>query len=278
MRSDLLATSPKIIEVNDNLNLSYTPLCLLLSSQQHELDVGTFVYKDFNISGEDEIDPKIVLPTDTEIKTLKVTEQNFSFDLALAMLKYKESQMQQRGATSSITPKIIKKMNIMFDKMAFNGWHKNYGLLNNPNTVTIPKGDAISDLNGFIVALENVKQNMISTLQVASSDIIYFIGGSALQLMLAKVDPNLKITGKDWLNTNLGSNWKEIPSFISNTNSIIAVNPDTCTLHYSALPQVYAIGVNEEEGYIYTKYASSTNAIRVSDKGGCVVSEINLAS
>jgi len=243
-------------------------------SQAYPDQVGSLNFK--RMSAVSDIRAKHLLPKDTEMKQIAVSEGTKTFKKYFLANQYVQSLLQDTQGNEDVVKQVLdehqKQMDDLFllgegtsaSTMINNGlfWSSdpNYRL---ENSVELDKGtaeDHLRDAHTKIMAAAEVSN------QIAGRKVIIPYGST----MCAKFDSlyaNTDAVFKTVLAEALGANYSivKLPSAVtpSNTNGFIVCNLDQVKLNYTVLPSLAAQGINEEKMYAWHNFLMGSCMLEV---------------
>jgi len=258
----------------------YQPIYPLLMKnvQQHAEEVGQVNFKRASTVGD--IRAKHILPKDTEMRQVAVSEGTKSFKKYFLGNQYTVSQLQSQEDTEAVTTEVLDENQKLADEMlslgegTSNGTVVNNGVFysGDPNHVTI----ATSEIAGSGDTQKlNFHSAIIASLanpnKLAGEKLILFYGTTA-GTMLNSLYSATTLPFRSTLQSALGSAYTivEMPenTFPAGENGWIIVNLDRIKVHFLTLPKVDSAGSNDEKKYNWVNFLMGSMMVDVLAMGG----------
>lgn len=260
----------------------YTPIysALLGNSQAYSEEAGKISFNRLEAVGD--LRAKHITPKDTIIDQISVIESSKVFKKYFLGKQFIQSALQDNSRTEQVIAQVLDEHNKHMDDLVLLGEGTststmiNNGLFwsNDPNYTlesSVDYGDVATDP---LVDLH--KQIMVSANKAKQLDgqkLIMFYGAELLPYFNG-VYAASSMPFKSVLADVLGSDFAfaEMPSDVtpSSTNGWIVVTLPQVKLHYTALPQLKAQGVNEEKMYSWHNFLMGSAMVDVQALNGII--------
>lgn len=254
----------------------YQPIYPLFlgKSQSYSEETAVMTFKRINTIGD--IRAKHITPKDTEIKQLGAKEDSKVFKKYFLAKQFTQSNLQDPRGIEDVVSQVLDEHQKQADDLLLLGegtsastminnglfWSNdsNYNL---QGSLQIAKGSDADHLQD-LYAQVNVAALLADA--VAGRKVVIFYGST----MLSKVRGIFKNSSepvKAALARALGTNYSvvELPAAVtpSGANGFLIANIDQLKLHYSALPQLKAQGVNDEKMYSWHNFMMGSMMLEV---------------
>ena len=266
----------------------YSPLygIFLDRAVAYSADVGRMDFRRVEAIGD--IRQHRILPKDTEIKQINVTDTSKSYRKYFFANQYVVSDLQDQEGAADVVAQVLDEHQLQADEILMTGDGTSPAdVLNNglyfsadPNytleaSKSIPAGETrLSSFHAAVVA-SATKAN-----QIAGRKAILFYGEGILPLVNA-IYPASSRAWKTVLQEVLGPDYAiiEVPSALtpSGANGWIVANYDQVKLHYTLLPELAAQGYNEEKMYYWFNFKMGSMMLEVLAKNGIIRQPVTLA-
>ncbi len=261
----------------------YQPIYPLLlgKSQSYAEEVGRIDFKRAVTVGD--IRAKHVTPKDTEMKQIAVNEGTKSFKKYFLANQFTQSNIQNNSQLEDVLKQVLDEHHKQMDELVMFGEGTsslsdviNNGLFwsNDPNyvleTVTDVEGSGIDPL----VSLHRLAMaSSRKADQVAGKKVMIFYGDDMVTYF-DSVFATYQQPFKKVLAETLGSNYSlmKAPASLTTQNEtgFLIVNQDQVKLHYTALPQLKAQGINEEKLYAWFNFLMGSTMLEVLALNGII--------
>lgn len=242
-------------------NPVYSPIwsLFLKNAVQYTAEVGKQNFREIQTVGD--IRTKRITPKDTELKQIAVAEGTKTFLKYFDMNQFVQSSFQDQTGVEDIIRQVLDEHNRQADDRLL-GDGTNSGLYTSTDvnyllqsSYEVKKGsdsDYVADLYSKVL-----EQSILAD-QNDGEKMVMFYGA----LMTPKVSALFKTAVKPFkevLSAGLPSNYRiaVMPSDIVPTgspNGFMIINLDQIRLHWTAMPQLKARGLNEEKEYYWFNF------------------------
>ena len=268
----------------------YQPILPLFlgKAKQYVEQVGTATVKRLDAVGD--IRNRHLNPKDTEIKQIVSKLSSKVYKKYFLAGQYVESNFQDQEGLNDVVSQVLDEHNKHQDDLLFLGegtsattmvnnglfWSDdaNYVLESSAAVAAGTAADHLADMHTKIMATAT-KAN-----KVAGRKVLFVYGETAIG-KLSAVYSSSPVVFKKVLADALGANWSivEVPSDVAlgSVNGWIAVNMDQVQLHYTALPQLSAQGVNEEKMHSWHNFIMGSTMLEVLALYGIVRQPVTFA-
>ncbi len=254
----------------------YQPLYPLLlgKSQSYAEEVGRIDFKRVNTVGD--IRAHHVTPKDTEMRQISVNEGTKSFKKYFLANQFTQSALQDNRLLEDAIKQVLDEHHKQMDELVMFG-EGTSSLSDVINNGLFWSNDANYDLEGS-AAVDGVGKDPLIDLHakvmttsraadvVAGRKVIIFYGDVILPYFDG-IFASHQQAFKKVLGDTLGSNYslmKAPPGLTTQSSSgWIVVNLDQVKLHYTALPQLKAQGVNDEKLYAWFNFLMGSTMLEV---------------
>lgn len=248
-------------------------------------EVGVNSFRKVEAIGD--IRQKRILPKDTEIKQINVTDTRKSYAKYFFANQYVVSDLQDQEGTVDVIAQVLDEHQIQADELLMLGdgtstaniLNNGLFLSNDPNytlesSAAIALTDRLSDFHNKVVATATKAD------QVAGRKVIMFYGSDIITLFNS-IYPASTRAWKAVLAEVLGSDYSmvKIPEAATpaGSNGWIIANMDQVKLHYTLLPELTAQGFNEEKMYHWFNFKMGSLMLEVLAKDGVIRQPTTLA-
>jgi hypothetical protein len=248
-------------------------------SQSYSEEVGQLTFKRLEAVGD--IRAKHVTPKDTVIKQIGAIENSRSFKKYFLANEFVQSSLQDRQGIEDVQAQVLDEHQKQMDDLFLLGEGTsastmiNNGLFwsNDPNYV-LQSSSELASTGGHLPALHaSVVTQAILANKVAGRKVIMFYGTT----MMPKVNglySDGTVPFKRALAEVLGPNFQiaEIPADVtpSSANGFIIANLDQVKMHYTAVPQVHAQGVDDRKMEVWTRFMMGSVMLEVNALNGII--------
>lgn len=275
-------------EVMSGYQPIYAPLygLFLGSARQHVAEVGQVVQRQMSAVGD--IRAHRILPKDTEIKQVNVSEGNKTFAKYYFANQYIISHLQDRSGSEDVIAEVLDEHNKQMDELLMLGGGTvpgdvvNNGLYlsSDPNytlsgSVEIASTDRLSDFHTKVLSTTTLADD------VAGRKLILFYGTDIIPLynsIYSQSNRSWRAVAQEVLGDNYSL--AKIPSEAtpSGANGWIVVNMDQIRLHYTILPRLDDQGENREKKYDWYNFLMGSAMVEVRQKNGIIRQPATLAA
>lgn len=266
----------------------YRPIypLFLAKSVAYDADVGNVSFRKVTAIGD--IRQKRILPKDTEIKQINVTDTRKSFAKYFFANQYTISDLQDQEGTEDVIQQVLDEHQLQADELLMLGdgtstaniLNNGLYLSNDPNytlksSTAIASGDGrLADFHNKVVASANQAD------QVAGRKVILFYGSDIIPLFNSVYGATTR-AWKAVLSEVLGGDYSfvKIPEAAtpSGANGWIVANMDQVKLHYTLFPELADQGYNNEKGYYWFNFRMGSLMLEVTQKDGVIRQPATLA-
>jgi hypothetical protein len=263
------------------------PLFMDGKSVAYEEVVGKVDFKTATTIGD--IRAKHILPKDTEMKTVSVSESSKTFKKYFLANQFQYSALQNGSNVNDVVAQVLDEHQLQMDEMFLFGEGTaannvvNNGLYwsGDPN-YTLESSVAIAkDTNGNYAT--DMHSRIMQTVEDADR-----LSGRKLIVFYGNVNPifdslyvNSSVPFKSALQNVLGPNYSvmKLPSVLSpaSSNGWMVVNMDQIRTHYTTLPKLDDQGVNSEKKYYWFNFLMGSLMLEVIAKDGIIRQPTTLA-
>ncbi len=259
-------TSNKIVlRTVDELNSGYTPVyrpiwgLFMRNAVQYTQEVGTQSFRDVKTVGD--IRVKQFTPKDTELKQIAVAEGSKTFKKYFHANQFIQSSFQDQQGVQDVITQVLDEHNKQADDLLlgdginsgiFTSADSNYQL---DSSAEVQKddddGSHVADLYSKVIA--KAQESDV----IAGQKLILFYGSNVLPkttaLFKASTKPFVSVL-KEGLPPNFSI--ASLPSDVTPAAShgVMIINMDQIRLHWTAMPQLNARGLNEEKSYYWFNF------------------------
>lgn len=259
----------------------YQPIYPLFlgKSQAYDEQVGKIDFKRIDTIGD--IRLKHITPKDTEMRQIAAKESSKTFRKYFLANQFTQSELQDPRGLEDVVSQVLDEHQKQADDFLLLGeGTSNSTMINNglywsadanyllQNSIQIAKG---SDADHLQDLAAQVSLAALASDVVSGRKAIIFYGS----IMLGKVRGIYKNSSQPWKAVEaqvLGPNYSivELPAAVtpSGANGFMIVNLDQVKLHYTALPQLKAQGVNDEKMYSWHNFLMGSVMFEVLALGG----------
>ncbi len=242
----------------------YQPIYPLFfgKSAVYDFEVGRMDFRRVTAIGD--IRAKHITPKDTEIRQVSIKEGSKSFKKYFLANQFQISDFQDTQGIEEVTAQVLDEHQIQADEMLLLGdgtaannvlnnglyWSAdtNYTL---ETSTQIDSTDRLYDFHAQVMTTAQ-KAN-----QVAGRKVLIFYGSLVLPLVNS-LFPTSANSFQVALQASLGPNYSIVilpeAATPSSANGWIIANLDQTKLHYTALPQLWRQGQNEEKMYVWSNF------------------------
>lgn len=287
-----MSTNKIVLRSVEEFMADYTPIyspiypLFMGKSQQYATEVGKVDFRRVEAVGD--IRAKHQTPKDTEIKQISVMEGKKSFKKYFLANQFVQSQVQSREGIEEVVTQVLDEHQLQADELFLTGeGTSNSTMLNNglfwsgdanyvlESSTAIAVSDRLVDFHTKVVATCQKAD------EVAGRKVLIFYGDAILPLFNG-LYPDAAQPFKTVLQEVIGDNYSMVKLPKSATpagqSGWIVANLDQCKLHYTALPQVFAQGHNEEKMYYWNNFLMGSMMLEVLAKGGVIRQPATLAT
>lgn len=275
-----MATGKVQLRSIDEFMADYTPVyapiypLFLGKSQAYSEDVGQINFKRLETVGD--IRANHVTPKDTEIRQIAVAEKTKIFKKYFLANQYQQSALQDRGAIEDIVRQVLDEHQKQMDELFLLGdgtssanvvnnglfWSGDGNWSEQSSAAIDGVGkDPLIDFHKKVMTTVRAAQN------VSGKKLILFYGSTLLPYYDSLYAANSQAFKKVLQDSMAGKDVSlaEIPADITpaGANGWIVVNLDQVKMHYTALPQLKAQGVNEEKMYSWHNFLLGSSMLDV---------------
>lgn len=259
----------------------YQPIFPLFlgKSQQYAAEVAKREFRRINAVAD--IRLKHVTPKDTELKQIAVMEGKKAFKSYFLANQFTMSNFQDRQGVEEVVAQVLDEHQIQADEMLLLGEGTSAGtVINNglfwsadPN-YTLETSTAVASDSGHLPSLHSkIMTTATKANQVAGRKLLVLYGATTVEKSNGVYSSSSR-GFKAVLEEVLGSNYSVavLPEAAtpSATNGWIIANLDQTKLHYTALPQLLAQGVNEEKMYAWFNFMMGSMMLEVLAGNGII--------
>lgn len=260
---------------------TYNPIYPLFlgNSQQYSEEVGTVTNKRLEAVGD--IRAKHITPKDTDIRQIAVKEGSKTFKKYFLANQFTQSELQDQSRSEDVVRQVLDEHQKHQDDLLLLGegtagnnvvnnglfWSgdSNYVLESSDELRNAP--DTQGDLYEALMALVE------SAKDIDGEKLVIVYGATALS-KLNSLFPEQAVSVKKAADGALEGVGRivRLPSAVtpSATNGAICVTVPQVKLHYTALPQLKAQGVNEEKMYSWHNFLMGSTMVDVLAYGGII--------
>ncbi len=260
----------------------YQPLYPLFlgKSQSYSEEVGKINFKRLEAVGD--IRGRHITPKDTDIRQIAVIEKSKTFKKYFLANQFTQSAIQDQSRAEDVVKQVLDEHQKQMDELFLLGDGTsssdvfNNGLFWSGDSNWTEQGSATVDGAGVDPLIDlhaKVLANAAVADQVSGRKVIIFYGTTILPYFDGLYAAN-PVPFKRVLAEVLGSNYSlvKMPAAVtpSATNGWIVANLDQVKLHYTALPQLKAQGVNEEKMYAWHNFMMGSSMLEVLASGAVI--------
>lgn len=260
---------------------TYQPLfpLFLPNSQQYSEEVGVQNFKRLEAVGD--IRAKHITPKDTDIRQIAVKEGSKSFKKYFLANQFVQSSLQDQSRSEDVVRQVLDEHQKHMDDMLLLGEGTagnnvvNNGLYwSGDSNYTLESSDELHnapDTQGELY--EAIMASVEAARDIDGEKLIIVYGSTALS-KLNSLFPEQAVSVKGALDAALSGIGRivRMPSAVtpSSANGWIVVTPSQVKLHYTALPQLKAQGVNEEKMYSWHNFLMGSCMVDVLVSGAII--------
>jgi hypothetical protein len=254
----------------------YQPIYPLFlgKSQAYDEQVGKIDFKRIDTVGD--IRAKHLTPKDTEILQVAAKESSKTFRKYFLAKQFTQSMIQDPRGIEDVVAQVLDEHQKQADDLLLLGEGTSAGTVINNGLFW--SSDSNYSLQGSIQILKGADADHLQDLHaqvsaaalacdvVAGRKVVIFYGSTMLPKVRG-VYKNSSMPWKEVIAKVLGSNYSivELPAAVtpSAVNGFLIANVDQVKLHYTALPQLKAQGVNDEKMYTWHNFLMGSMMLEV---------------
>lgn len=247
------------------------PLFLNAKAQQYATEVGENTFKRITTIGD--IRGKHILPKDTEIQQIAVTEGSKTFKKYFLGKQYVQSQLQDRKGIEDVVSQVLDEHQKQMDEIFLLGeGTSSANVLNNglyfsaDANYELEASVAVSSTDTLVDFHNKVMTTAQDANQLSGRKVIIFYGST----LMGKFNSLYSGAARAWkavISEALGSDYSVItlPSAVTPASSDgwIIANLDQVKLHHTALPALEDQGLNAEKKYYWHNFLMGSMMLEV---------------
>lgn len=260
-----MTTNKIALRSTDEYNGGFTPVyrpiwgLFMGNAVQYTPEVGTHAFREVKTVGD--IRVKRFTPKDTELKQIAVAEGSKTFKKYFHANQFIQSAFQDQQGVQDVIDQVLDEHNKQADDLLlgdginsgiYTSADSNYQL---ESSVEVQKddddGSHVADLYAKVAALAQIADTN------AGRKLVMFYGANVLPKFTALFKASTKPFGavlRDGLPVNYS--FATLPSDVTpnGANGLMILNMDQLRLHWTAMPQLNARGLNEEKSYYWFNF------------------------
>jgi hypothetical protein len=289
-----MSTNKLVLKNVDQFMADYKPVyqplypLFLGNSQQYSEEVGVLNFKRIETIGD--VRASHITPKDTDIKQIAVKEGSKTFKKYFLAKQFVQSALQDQDRTDDVTRQVLDEHQKQFDEMIVKGEGTsnsdvvNNGLFWSGDSNLIVNGsfelDTDGDANGAIALHAKVMEQAEIANTIAGRKIVIFYGANIIPVVNGLFASSPRSV-KQVLQESLGEGYSKPINMLSNltpasSHGFMIVNLDQVKLHYTALPQLKAQGVNEEKMYSWHNFLMGSAMLELLAAGAVIKQPLTL--
>lgn len=258
----------------------YQPVLPLFLSgaQSYSPEAGKMTFEKLEAVGD--LRAKMITPKDTEMQQISAQEKSRIFKKYFFANQFTCSALQDQKGVEDVVAEVLDEHNKQADGLLIgdSGVTNNALYYSNDANYVAPSSEEIdTDADPLIGMHAQVVANAKDADDVAGRKLILFYGDN----VLPKYDSlyaSQPVPFKRVLKEVLGENYSlaKLPADITpaGADGWMIVNLDQIKLHYTALPQLLAQGVNDEKMYAWFNFLMGSMMLEVKAYGGIIRQEV----